>query len=232
MSHDGDARLVLDAGDELVAAARHNEVNVLVLCEEGGDLGPSRDGLNEGAGDGCLGERLGDDLGQDRGSLDTLLSALEDGGVAALDSQRGDVDDDLGARLEDDEQHTHGTRDAVQRESRAELLRKRHLPCWQRERGDIGDALQHRVVFARLGQVEAREEGRREFVRLDEGARRVHVRLVRRQHLVPLLGQCGADRGERDVPLGRVDQLRCLEGAACAQCDRLSWIGGGHFGWR
>lgn len=228
MSHDRNASLVLDAGHQLVAATGHDEVDVLVLREEGRDLRASRDSLHERRRDRRLGERLGDDLRQKRRRLDTLLAALQNGRVTRLDRERGNVHNDLRTRLEDDKQHAHRAGDAVQRQPWAELLRERNLPSGEGKRRNVADTLQHRIVLASAREVEAAEQRSGELARLDEGAGGFHVGLVCGEDGVAVLGERGADRAERNVALGRGDELGGLEGAARGHGDGLGGVGA-HF---
>ena len=62
MAHDGDARVVLDVADEAVAAARDDEVDVLVEREQRGDLRARLDRLDVAGRDRRLGERVLDRL--------------------------------------------------------------------------------------------------------------------------------------------------------------------------
>ena len=79
--HDGDPRAILNVADEAVAAARDNEINVLVELQEGRHFGSSLDRLNVGRWDGCFRKSCLDSLGEQLGSLVGLFAPLQDSRV-------------------------------------------------------------------------------------------------------------------------------------------------------
>lgn len=108
MTQHRDLGRALDIPDKLITTPGDNKINVAILGKEGSNDIPSSDELDGGIGDVSLLEGSRDDAGDGLERLGGLLSALEDGGVAGLDGQGGDVGDDLGTGLEDDEQDADG----------------------------------------------------------------------------------------------------------------------------
>ena len=88
-----------------------------------------------------------------------------DGGRTGFEREGGDVDYDLGARLEDDEEHTDRAGDAVELEAIVQLARVGDRARGVRECGDVRHALQHCVPFVARAQVEPFHERRRESPR-------------------------------------------------------------------
>lgn len=166
MTHHRDLGLLLDTRDEFISAARHDKVDIPVLRQQRGNLGTSADGLNKRARNRRCGQGVRDDFGQGCRSLDGLLAALEDGSVARLDGQSGNVDYYFWARLEDDEQHTDGAGHTVQFHTWAQLLGEGHDPGRERERCHVADPLEHRVVFSRLREVQSAVQGGRQLTAL------------------------------------------------------------------
>ena len=127
---------------------------------------------------------------------------LEDGGVARLDGERGNVGNDLGAGLEDDEQDADGARDALEDEAVVELGAHLDVADGVVEVADIEDALEHVVPLALLAQVQARHE------RLAQGAvggrlaRQLEVARVGGEDVVAGGGQRAVDRLEGGVAVG------------------------------
>lgn len=66
-----------------------------------------------------------------------LLPALEDGRVAGLDGQRGDLDDGLGARFENDGEDADGAGDAPQVQAHSDLAVQGLGACGFSSRGDV-----------------------------------------------------------------------------------------------
>ena len=88
-----------------------------------------------------------------------------EGRRTGFESEGGDVDDDFGARFEDDEEHADWAGDAVELEIVVQLARVRDGARRVWECGDVGDALEHGVPFIARTQVEALDEGGREMPR-------------------------------------------------------------------
>ena len=91
------------------------------MGEEGGDGIAGSDELNGTVGDLCRLESAGDDGGDCDKGLCRLLAALEDGCVAGLDGEGGDVCDDLRAGLEDNEEDANRGGDTLEDEVVVEL---------------------------------------------------------------------------------------------------------------
>ena len=75
-----------------------------------------------------------------------------------FEGEGGDVDDDFWTGLEDDEEHADGARDAVEVEVVVQRAGVRDGSGRVGERGDVRDALQHRVPFVARAKVEALHE--------------------------------------------------------------------------
>jgi hypothetical protein len=176
MAHDGHAGVALDRTHQLVAAARDDEVDEAVLIQQRGDLVARLHRLHEVARQARAAEGLGDEAREHGGRVRRLAAALENGGVARLDGERGNVHHDLGARLEDAEQHADGAGDAVQVECAGggrgigEAARVGAVVERRGQRGDAGQARQQLGPLAGLAEeVEARDERARQRAGLDGG---------------------------------------------------------------
>ncbi|CRK28412.1 hypothetical protein BN1708_004638 [Verticillium longisporum] len=143
VAEDGDARRVLDGAHELVGAARDDEVDEVVEGQELGDDVARRDEL-----DGLVGH-----TGPRR-----LLAALEDGGVAGLDGEGGNVGDDLGPGLENDEKDANGAGDAVEGQAVVEAGAQRETADGVFEVTHIEDALEHVLKLALAAEIQAGHE--------------------------------------------------------------------------
>ena len=138
MAEDGDVRMVHDVLDECVRASWNQEVDGVVAFEEFVDfivlLCLEEAVFRKACVDGCL---------MDEGEKDAVrprrfLAAFQDGAVAALQAQGGNLDEGIGACFEDDADDADWAGDAVEREALvefaskgdiAERIRKRHEAC-------------------------------------------------------------------------------------------------------
>ena len=107
------ARLAGDALDQPLAAARHNDVHVVLHGDQFTDRGPvgGFDHLDRAFRQSGLAQTLVD-AGADRlVGMDRLGTAAQNGGIAGLQAQPGGVRRDVGARFVDDaddtERHAH-----------------------------------------------------------------------------------------------------------------------------
>ncbi len=106
VAEDGDAALGLDARDEFLGTAGHDEVDELVEGEELGHLFPRLEGGQPTLRQAGREARGVDDAGQGGVGARRLAPALEDDGVAALGGEGGHLHEGVGPRLED---HGHET---------------------------------------------------------------------------------------------------------------------------
>jgi hypothetical protein len=100
-------RLLRDALDQALAAARHDDIDVLGHGDEVahrlavGGLDHLDGGFRQAGGGQALAHAGGDGLVGVQG----LLATAQDGGVAGFQAQRGGVGGDVGPRLVDDADH-------------------------------------------------------------------------------------------------------------------------------
>ena len=108
VAEDRDAGVGLHELDELVGAARDDEVYVLVEGEEFVGFfagGEELDGVGICA---CVGDALADGFDEGGAGSDGFFAAFEDDTVAGFDGEGGDLHDCVGARLEDDAEYAEG----------------------------------------------------------------------------------------------------------------------------
>ena len=105
-----DAGLLRHAPDEPLASPRDDEVDVLLLREQGVDRGPvgPRDEGNGVLRQSGPGERFPKDPGDRHVRADRLRPPAQDHGVPGLDAQGRGVRGDVGPRLVDDRDHPEG----------------------------------------------------------------------------------------------------------------------------
>lgn len=89
MAHDGDASTVLNGADQTVASARDDEIDVLILLEEGGDFVAGLNGLDVVGGQVYLCQRGSDGLGEECGRSVRFLRAFQDSCVACRNLSDG-----------------------------------------------------------------------------------------------------------------------------------------------
>ena len=102
-----DAALLLDPGDQALAAARHDDVDMPVHAQHGADRRPvgRRDDLHrvfrQAGGAQAVAQAVDD---RARG-VEALPAAAQDGGVAGFQAQRASVGGDVGPGFVDDADH-------------------------------------------------------------------------------------------------------------------------------
>ena len=192
----GDLGVVLDVAHQLVGAARDDQVDVAVEGEQLGDDVAGGDELDGAVGDPCPRQSVRDDPRNGDERLGRLLAALEDGGVARLDGQRGDVGDDLGTGLEDDEQHTDGAGDALEIEAVVEAGSEGDLADGVLEVPDVEDALEHVLPLALLAQVETGHQAGAQLAVGGGGTGQLEIAGVGGKDVIPGRRQSGVDRRE------------------------------------
>jgi hypothetical protein len=171
VAHDGNLCALLDAADELLAAAGHDEVDEAVLVEQRLDVLTRLDRLDKFFRKARAREGVLDEAREEGRGVGRLLAWLEDGRVARLDGERGNVDDDLGPGLKDDEKDADRARYPVEVELGRELASVREKVGRTGQGDDVADAREERVELGGRLKGEAREEGRGELAGLNERGR-------------------------------------------------------------
>ena len=197
VAEDGDARILLDEADELVAPPGDEQVDGVVPREEGVDILAGLDELEAGRGDALPGEGPHEHCREKAVGLKRLLPPLEDAGVSGLQAERGNLGEGVGARLEDGRDHPDGTGDPAE----AEALVEEHVVAHPAERigkgGHRPDPFRHLAHLA-LVQDQAVEERAGHLSALDP--------------LLPFAGVFGI-RGENLTGAGLEGRRHSAEGA-------------------
>ena len=193
VAEDGDLGVLLDVAHQLVGAAGDDEVDVAVEGEQLRDGLARGDELDGGIGDLGLGQGVGDDGADDHEGFRRLLAALEDGRVAGLNGQSGDVGDYFGTSLEDDEQHADGAGHALQLEIVVQLGTKSDPADGILKVAHVQDALEHVLPLARLAQVEARHQAGAQLAVSGGLAGQLKVAGIGGQDVVARGSQAGVD---------------------------------------
>ncbi len=228
MGEDRHPRLLLHAGDQPLAATRHDHVEIAV--EPGQHL--AHRGTVAGGDDlDRLGRQAGfaqafDEAAMDRGrGAEGIRAATQDGGIAGLEAEGAGIGGDVRPALEDDAD------DAERRAHALDVEPVRPVPCGgdaAHRVGEAGDLLQPRGhrFDARLGERQP----------VDEGGAAAGL-----SHVGDVPGILGKDRGggltqrsggggERPVlRLGRGERQRALgpAGGAADACHGLGDLGVG-----
>ena len=155
----GHARARSDPADELLAAARDDQV------DEAGELQERRDRLAVGGvdeldrvgGPARFVHGLGEHGRDHRVRLDRLAPAPKDRRVARLEAQAGGVGGHVRPRLVDEADDTQRDADARDLDAARPPPRLHQRPDGVRERGDLAQPLRH-LLDAGLGQRQAIEE--------------------------------------------------------------------------
>ena len=162
---------------EVLSAARDDEVDVLALLEQLGELpavrAEVRDGLARQAG---LDDRALDDLGEDAVGVQRRAAAAQDDGVAGLEAERGRVDGHVGPRLVDDGDDAQRHADLAQLHAVVEAPAVDELADGVRQGRDVAHGALH-VAQAVLVEQQAVDE------RVGEAV------LARQTHVLVVLGQ-------------------------------------------
>ena len=194
MAHHRDAGVLLDVADEGVGAARHQQVDVAVAREHRGDVLArlqQRDPVRRDAGGGGGGADRGE---QGAVGAERLAAALEEAGVAALEAERGDLDEGVGAGLEDDADDAEGAGGALEDEAGRELGAELEAADGVGERSEGGEAFEEAVELA---GVERKAGGERRVEPLRGGGGEVLA--VGGVDLLRAVAEAGRHRGERGV---------------------------------
>lgn len=139
MAEDGDRGVRHDVLHEGIRAARDEEVDGFVTFEELVDLivllGLEQCILRKTGSDGSL----LDQAEEDAVCVGRFLAALQDGTVAALQAEGGDLYQRVGAGFEDDADDADGAGHAVEREPFVELAGERHAIDRIRQTDEAGE---------------------------------------------------------------------------------------------
>ena len=116
VAEDGDGRVGHDVADEFVGAAGDDQVDLVVEGEHVGDVLAGFEQVQEARGQAGGGACAGDGVGEDAVGVGRFGAALEEAGVAGFEAEGGDLDEGVGAGLEDDADDADGAGDAVELE--------------------------------------------------------------------------------------------------------------------
>jgi hypothetical protein len=210
-----------DALDQALAAARHDDVDVLGHGDEMahrfavGGLDHLYGGLRQAGGGQALAHAGGDRLVGAQG----FLAAAQDRGVAGLEAQRGGIGRDVGPRFVDDADHAQRHAHAADLDAGGAALHVADFADRVGQGGDLLQALCH-GFDALVGQLKAVDHRRVQSVgaRFGDiggirgeqfGAARTDRRGHRQQGRV--LGSCrGARSGARSFACGPADLLHVV----------------------
>ncbi|KUI58518.1 hypothetical protein VP1G_11061 [Cytospora mali] len=165
---------------------------------------PRGDQLDRPVRHAALLQRSRDSRRDSHEAVRALLSSLQNRRIAGLDSQTGNVGDDLGPRLKDDKQHADGTRQALQHQAVVQLRPQGNHADGVVEAPDVQDALEHVLPLALLAQVQPRHE------RLAELA--VGGGLPGGLHVLGIGGEDLVPRGDEGVVYGCQGVIPCGDG--------------------
>ena len=200
MAHDRNFCVVHDVLNKLVGAAGNEKVDLLFALQEFVDLIVELRLEQAGSGETGGNGGIADDGEQDAVGLRGLLSTLENGTVAALEAEGGDLYQGVGARLKDDPDDADRHADALEDESCVQLPLQK---CPSDRVGEGDELIDPFADICELGLVEDKP--------LHDGLR--DARLFGRP---TVLCVCGKDR-----------LLLCLQGLADRAQGCISLLIGG-----
>ncbi len=123
VAEDGYVRIAHDVADEFVGAAGDDQVDVFVLGEHFGDVLARLQELEPTGGQAGPVGGFGDYRGEDAVGFGRFAAAFEQDGVAAFETERGDLHECVRAGFEDDADDADGAGDFVEFEAGVELGR-------------------------------------------------------------------------------------------------------------
>ena len=194
VAHDGNARMVHDVAHELVGSAGNEEVDVLIALEELVNLAVQLRLEERALGQTRPRRRIVDDAEEHAVGVRGLLSTLQDGAVAALDAQGGNLDQRVGPCLEDDADDANWAGHALHQQTLVQLALQKDLPHGIVETCQLPQSLDSVAELA-LVVAEALLNGRGD-ARGDGG---FHVLAVGRKDLVLSLLKCAGNEAEGGV---------------------------------
>ena len=152
MAHDRNLGVVHDVAHEGVGSSGDEKVHESEAVEEEGDVLARLDLVEATLGKAGVDGRRMDDLEEGLVGMEGLRTALEDGAVAALDAERRDLHERVGASLEDDADDADGAALAHEREPLVELAAQEHATHWV---GQVDETVDARTDVSELVVVKA-----------------------------------------------------------------------------
>ena len=216
VAEDGDVGRLLDRAHQGARAARDDQVDEPVEGEQTGHRLPPLDPLHGVLRQPRGGERPTQAVDQRAVGVERLRAALEDDRVARAERQRADLDDGVGAALEDDQQHPERALDLGEDQPVVQLGPAHRLAHRVGSAGELLDPPAEGGELAR-GEGEPLEERRREV----GGAGRLEVAAVGGEQLRLALAEQRGEAAERRRARGGRGAPQAALGAAGGARQRL-----------